>query len=214
MKIVFFGDSITDAGRNREWQDEMDGVNGFGMGFVNAVVSDLYFKDADKYQAINAGIGGHRIVDLYARIKKDCWNYNPDVISILVGVNDIWHELNFQNGVDIERFEIIYRMLIKDTLKALPNVKIMILEPFILKGVSTNEKYEQLLATFEYAKVAKKLAQEFNLPFVPLQKQLDKYAEKYGERKVLVDGIHPAMLGARVIANEWLKVFNEKIDKN
>lgn len=212
MRIVFFGDSITDAGRNRDWQDETDGVNGFGAGYVNAVVSELVLRDADKYVATNAGIGGHRVVDLYARVKKDCWNYQPDVVSILVGVNDLWHELNFQNGVELDRFETVYRMLIKDTLKALPNVKIMILEPFILRGVSTNEKYDQLLATLEYAKVAKKIAQEFNLPFVALQEQLNKYAEKYGERKVLVDGIHPAMLGARIIANEWLKVFDEQID--
>mgnify|MGYP004533892635 CR=1 FL=1 len=212
MKIVFFGDSITDAGRNREWQDETDGVNGFGMGYVNAVVSELVLRDANKYVATNSGIGGNRVVDLYARIKKDCWNYNPDVISVLVGVNDVWHEINWKNGVELDRFEKIYRMLLQDTLKVLPNAKIMIIEPFILHGSSTNERYEELLVTREYAKVAKKLAEELKLPFVATQDKLDDFAAKFGERKVLVDGIHPAMLGARIIANEWLKVFDEKVD--
>lgn len=212
MKIVFFGDSITDAGRNREWQDETDGVNGFGMGYVNDVVKELYFRDADKYTAINSGIGGNRVVDLYARIKKDCWNYQPDVISILVGVNDLWHEICFNNGVETDRFEKVYRMMIEDTLKVLPNVKIIIMEPFILKGSSTTDKYDRLIDTFKYAEISKKIAEEFNLPFVPLQKQLDKYAAKYGERKVLVDGIHPAMLGAKIVANEWLKIFDKKVD--
>ena len=65
-------------------------------------------------EIINRGIGGNRIVDLYARIKADVWNFNPDILSVLIGVNDVWHE-QWGNGVDLERFEKIYRMLIEDT---------------------------------------------------------------------------------------------------
>ena len=71
---------------------------------------------------INWGIGGNRIVDLYSRIKADVWNYNPDVLSILIGVNDVWHEINHQNGVELDRFEKIYRILIEDTQKYLPKL--------------------------------------------------------------------------------------------
>ncbi len=213
MKILFFGDSITDARRDRTCQGDMVTTYGVGPGYVNVIASDLVYSNPLKYQIINTGISGERIVDLYARIKTDCWNYQPDVISILIGVNDVWHEIARQNGVELERFEAVYRMLIKDTKKALPNIKFILLEPFIQKGEATEEKYDEFLIALEYAKIVKKLAQEFDIPFVSLQKPLDDYSKKYGYDKTLADGIHPGIAGARVIANEWLKVFNEKIDK-
>ncbi len=211
MKILFYGDSITDASRNRACQGDMISPSGLGTGYVNAISSELIYSNPNEYQVINTGISGNRIVDLYARIKADCWNYKPDLISILIGVNDVWHEVGHQNGVELDRFEKVYKMMIEDTLKALPNVKLILLEPFVQKGEATSEKYQEFLQTLEYAKVVKKLAKEFNLPFVALQKPLDDYAEKYGVDKVLTDGVHPAIAGAKVIANEWLKVFNEKI---
>ena len=81
------------------------------------------------------------MVDLYARIKKDVWNLKPDVLSILIGVNDVWHEIGSRNGVEIDRFERVYRTLIKETLERLPDCKIMLLEPFVLKGAATEEQY-------------------------------------------------------------------------
>ena len=85
MKILFFGDSITDMARSRE----KDGnAFGYGMGYVNSVSSTLKYEDPTKYEIINRGISGNRVVDLYARIKADVWNHNPDLISILIGVND------------------------------------------------------------------------------------------------------------------------------
>ena len=96
MKILFFGDSITDAGRNREAPES---ISGLGVGFVRVVADRLIGKTANKYEILNRGNSGNRIVDLYSRIKMDCWNYAPDVISILIGVNDVWHELKRKNGV-------------------------------------------------------------------------------------------------------------------
>ncbi|MBQ2701526.1 MAG: hypothetical protein IJF64_00915, partial [Clostridia bacterium] len=129
MKIVMYGDSITDAGRT--WKKDFD-VNDYGAGYVSLVAKKL-LKEENAYQIYNRGISGNKIVDLYARIKADVWNLSPDVLSILVGVNDVWHEIQEENGVDLERFERMYRMLIGDTKKRLPNVKIMLMEPFVLK---------------------------------------------------------------------------------
>ena len=210
MRILFFGDSITDANRNRESDCTL---GGYGLGFVRSVAGTLMCEAPDKYAIINRGIGGHRLVDLYARVKSDCWNLQPDVLNILIGVNDVWHEIAAKNGVEIDRFENIYRMMLKETKERLPNTKIIICEPFILKGKVTEEKYDEFLAVKEYAKVVKKIAIEFDCYFLPLQAKIDAFAEKYGVEACLSDGVHPAVGGAQLIANEWLKLFKEQIDK-
>lgn len=205
MKILFYGDSITDAGRSRE----VDVPNRLlGGGYVAYVANQLLERSLTDYDIVNRGIGGNRIVNLYERIKVDCWNHNPDVLSILVGVNDVWHEINRQNGVELDRFERVYRMLLEDTVKALPNTKIIICEPFILRGVATEENFDRFLEVKEYAKVVKKLAEEFSLTFVPLQDAMDAAGEKYGNEEILRDGVHPTMKGAVVLGREWLKAFD------
>ena len=208
MKILFYGDSITDAGRDYATDHE---DASYGNGYVKYIVQELLANGYKREDLINRGISGNRIVDLYARIKVDCWNHNPDFISILIGVNDVWHELNYQNGVEIDRFEKVYRMLIEDTKAKLPNVKLMLLEPFVLKGLATvdeGEKWQGFLAVYEYAALVKKLAEEYGLPFVPLQ---DKFtaAENAGVEELLSDGVHPAENGAKLIAQAWLEKFEE-----
>lgn len=206
MRILFFGDSITDADRPR---DVTEPDTKLGSGYVAYAASKLYERDLVKYEIYNKGINGNRIVDLYARIKRECWNLKPDVLSILIGVNDIWHELAYGNGVEIERFEKIYRMLLEDTKKALPNTKIIICEPFVLKGTATEENLDKFLEIKEYAKVIKALAEEFGASYVPLQARFDEMGAKYGNSTLLRDGVHPTLRGAVVLANEWLKVFDK-----
>lgn len=208
MKILFFGDSITDMGRSRDFDGQ---AFGYGMGYVNSVASSLKYQDPEKYEIINRGIGGHRVVDLYARIKADVWNLAPDVISVLIGINDVWHEIFGGNGVDLERFEKVYRMMIEDTKKRLPNVKFILCEPFVLKGSATEENYEQFCEVKKYAAVVKKLAQEYGAAFVALQDKFDEAAKQHGEVHYLYDGVHPDVAGGKLMAEEWLKVFNENI---
>ena len=210
MKIVLFGDSITDACRHRD-TDEYTGALGCGYAFF--IGGELKESSPQNYEILNRGISGNRIVDLYARIKADVWNLQPDVLSILIGINDIWHELSSKNGVDIERFEKVYRMLIEDTLVRLPKLKIMLCEPYVLHGVATDEKWEEFNKVRDYAKVVKNLANEYGLYFVPTQAALEEKAEMFGAEHYADDGVHPTPAGARVIANEWLKVFKEQIDK-
>lgn len=208
MKILFFGDSITDAGRNRE--GDFKQAN-YGYGYVRAVAGALLSENPLEYQIINRGISGNRVVDLYARIKSDLWNLQPDVLSILIGVNDVWHEVGNRNGVELDRFEKVYRMLLEDTKAKLPNVKIILLEPFVLKGTATQERYEEFLEVKKYAKVVAKLAKEYGACFVPLQEKFDDAAAKYGAEAYLSDGVHPAVAGSQLIADEWLKVFKKEI---
>ncbi len=204
MKILFYGDSITDMGRSRE----IDGMAfGYGVGYVNNVASTLKFEDPKAYDILNRGISGNRIVDLYARIKADVWNHKPDVLSILIGVNDVWHELYGNNGVSLNRFERVYRRLIEDTKVELPDVKLILCEPFVLKGSATADKYQEFCEVKQYAAVVKKLAEEFGAGFVALQDKLDEAAERNGVEPYLYDGVHPDVAGGKLIAEEWLKVF-------
>ncbi len=218
MKILFFGDSITDMGRSREC-DKPSQIHSYGSGYPIFVASDLYRENPNAHEVFNRGIGGHRIVDLYARIKKDVWNLKPDVLSILIGINDVWHEVSHKNGVEIDRYEKVYRMLIEDTLKVLPNTKIVLCEPFVLEGPGTSNteemptRYDTFLGVYEYAKVVKKLADEYGLYFLPLQEKLTEKAKEFGATHYLYDGVHPMIAGATLIADEWLKLFKSEIEK-
>ena len=204
MKIVLFGDSITDMCRDR--QNDADPF-GLGLGYPYLIRDALSQESLNKHTIINRGIGGNRSVDLYARIKTDVWNLEPDVLSFLIGVNDVWHELDWKNGVDIFRYEMFLESMICETFKRLPNIQIIILEPFILSGTCTESRIEHFNEVREYAKVAKNLSEKYGLVFVPLQETFDSLAEKNGAELYLYDGVHPTILGARVIANAWLEAF-------
>ena len=107
-------------------------------------------------------------------------------------------------------------MLIEDTKKVLPDVKIVLCEPFVLEGSATVEegtdKVQRFFEVYKYAAVVKKLAEEYGLYFLPLQKKLSEAAEKYGAENYLYDGVHPMVAGAKLIADEWVKLFKEKIE--
>ncbi|MBO4622649.1 MAG: SGNH/GDSL hydrolase family protein [Bacilli bacterium] len=206
-KIIFFGDSITDMGRNR------DDDSSFGCGYPSYVVKKLGSLYPSKYLLLNRGISGDRIVDLYARIKKDVWNEKPDYLFILIGVNDVWHEIDAKNGVDIKRFEKVYRMLIEDTLNVLRNVRIILFEPFVLYGEATKEHYDKFLEVKDYAKVVKRIAKDLNLSFIPLQERLDEGVNNLGIEKVARDGVHPDYEGATIIADAFMDYFYKEIEK-
>ena len=210
-RILFQGDSITDCKRIRE-----DNIS-MGVGYANMVKAELGYEYPEKYEFINRGIGGNRIVDVYARIKSDIINLQPDYMSLLIGVNDVWHELGNQyNGVSAEKFEKIYDMLISEILKELKHIKIMILEPFVLEGAATTATEEEP-NRWEYfhmevalrAEAAKRIAEKYNLPFVTLQGKFEE-ACKYAKASFwLHDGVHPTPMGHWILKKEWMKAFKE-----
>lgn len=180
--------------------------------FVKAALSSEYPM---QYEFINTGISGNRIVDLYQREKIDLINHKPDYISILIGVNDVWHEVDRKNGVNEKRFEDIYTMLIEDIKAALPETKIFIMEPFLLFGTATaREEDPSRWETFKTetpvrAAAAKRVAEKFGLPFIKLQDVLSEAARQTTENYVLGDGVHPTVYGHTIIAKEWIKCFEE-----
>lgn len=157
----------------------------------------------------NRGISGNRIVDVYARIKADIINLKPDVVSILIGVNDVWHEFSNQNGVDADKFFKVYSMLIEEIRESLPEVKIMILEPFVLRGTATETVWEDFSSeVYKRAEKARKIADDYGLPFVALQDKFDEAVKSAPENYWLRDGVHPTTAGHELIKREWIKAFH------
>lgn len=212
-RILFQGDSITDCGRARDCDAHV------GTGYALLVKSQLGFENPGEYQFYNRGISGNRIVDLYARIKSDIINLAPDYLSILIGVNDVWHEITYRNGVDADKYEKIYCMLIEEIREALPDVKIMIMEPFVLKGCGTDstEEAPNKWNIFDSevrkrAERARKVAEKYGLTFVELQHVFDKAAENMDSAYWLADGVHPTASGHELLKREWIKAFEKMIE--
>ena len=210
-RILFQGDSITDCGRSREVLTDV------GNGYPYLVRAHYGLEKPGQFEIVNRGISGNRSVDVYARIKADIINLKPDYMSILMGVNDVWHELAIQNGVDTPKFEKIYTMLIEEVLEALPNIKLMILEPYALPGSATEgtledgaDKYTVFRKdTEDKAAACRRVAEKFNIPFVPLQAKLDAMANAYGTESVSGDGVHPNVTGHLLIARAWMEAFEK-----
>ncbi len=207
--ILFQGDSITDCGRGNS-------ISGFGDGYAMLVTAQLGFECPGEYTFYNKGISGNRIVDIYARIKEDIINLKPDYMSLLIGVNDVWHEFDRHNGVAAEKFEKIYDMLINEIKEELPNIKIVILEPFCLRASATEntEKDPDKWNIFstevkKRAEKARKIAEKYELPFITLQDKFDEVAKATENTYWLFDGVHPTLMGHELIKREWLKVFDE-----
>ena len=203
-RILFQGDSITDALRIRD-NDEFA-----GSGYANLVKAELGFECPGEYEFINRGISGNRSIDVYSRIKTDIINLKPDVMSILMGVNDVWHEYEIQNGVDTDKFFKIYDMLISEVKEALPQIKIIIMEPFVLKGTATLENWDDFSREVkERAKMSEKIAEKYDLPYIKLQEGFDKLSENTEASYWIFDGVHPTAMGHEYIKREWIKTFKK-----
>ena len=207
--ILFQGDSITDCGRDR------NNLYDLAKGYPNLVMASLNLDEPYQYTAINKGISGNRIADLYARDQMDIINLKPDYLSILIGINDVWHGYAWQNGADEKKFETIYCMLIEELQEKLPDTKIFLMEPFYLHGSATWSS-EQTPGRWEYyqheapirAAVVKRVAEKYGLLFVPLQKLFDEAeATAPNQGYWLWDGVHPTEAGHELIKRQWLKAF-------
>lgn len=209
-RILFQGDSITDCGRDR------GNFYSMGGGYPNLVKASLSYDCPNEYEFINRGISGNRIVDVYARIKADFINLKPDYASILIGVNDTWHEINCENGVETEKFERVYTMLVDEIITACPDIKLIVMAPYVIEGASTcnceeiPDRWDFFKADVaEKAAVAKKIAEKYNLPLIELQPIFDQAGKKAPNDYWAGDGVHPTAAGHELIKRVWLEKFEE-----
>lgn len=203
--ILFQGDSITDAGRDRNREANANDSSALGKGYVYSIAAQfLTDRAGDGLKIYNRGISGNKVFQLADRWDKDCIDLKPDVLSILIGVNDIWHALNGNYDGTVEKYEKDYTALLERTLKALPNVKLIICEPFVLRCGAVNDKW---FPEFDgYRAAARKMADKFDARFVPFQSMFDNAVKKAPPTHWAGDGVHPTMAGAYLMGQEWLKV--------
>jgi lysophospholipase L1-like esterase len=192
--ILFQGDSITDCGRNREDPDSL------GDGYVNLIMetlSDRYSQSNLKF--VNRGISGDKIRDLQFRWDTDCINVKPDILSILVGVNDTLI-------TPAEQFEEGYRMLLRESTRTL-NPEIVLCEPFLLLG--DNNAYRDDLNP--KIKIVHKLSDEFCTLLLPLDRIFRDSCSLHPPEYWAPDGVHPTPAGHALIAKSWIKYVDKTL---
>jgi len=152
----------------------------------------------------NRGISGNKVYQLADRWQKDCLDLKPDLLSILIGVNDYWHFRDGHYDGTVEVYENDFRKLLTSTKEKLPNVKLVICQPFaILNTSAVDETWVEPMKGFQAS--AKKIATEFDAIWVPFQEVFDE-AVKYAPATYWTgDGVHPAMPGAQLMAEAWLR---------
>lgn len=200
--ILFQGDSITDAGRDRGHYYANDS-RGMGSGYVRLVASTLLGEHPDAgYRIYNRGISGNKVYQLADRWDDDCLQLRPDVLSILIGVNDFWHTIDFNYQGTAQTYERDYRALLQRTRQALPNVKLIIAEPFaVIGGTAITERWKDFKP---YQEAARHIAFEFNATFIPLQSIFDEALRHAPANYWVPDGVHPSMAGDYLMAQAWL----------
>ena len=205
--ILFQGDSITDWGRDHTKNTPND-TGTLGTGYVLIAAAQLLIKYPERDLKIyNKGVSGNKVYQLAERWDTDALVIKPNVLSIHIGVNDFWHTLTNGYTGTIDTYVADYHALLDRTKKALPNVKLVICEPFAVKNVKAVD--DKWYPTFDlFRKAAKDIANEYNAAFVPYQAAFDKALELAPGTYWTLDGVHPSIAGEALMARTWMEVVS------
>jgi acyl-CoA thioesterase-1 len=199
--FLFQGDSVTDAGRDKE--DLASLGNGYPMMFASWF--SVHYPNID-VNFINRGIGGNRVRDLEARWQKDCLDLKPNWVSILIGINDCWRRYDRNDPTSVEKFEAGYRNIltqIRDNLDA----NIILCEPFVLPLPEDRIKWREDLDPKINA--VRNLAREFNAYLVPLDGIFAQASTAKPSSFWTRDGVHPTPAGHALIAKSIFEVVEK-----
>ncbi len=205
--ILFQGDSITDGNRSRnsDWNHVM------GHGYQYIIASKLWYElPGKKLKIFNRGISGNTVMDLTARWKEDTLLLKPDLLSILIGVNDTEAFIRGNENLSVEHYQKTYDELLQNTRHQLPGIQLVLCEPFILPVGRVKENidnYEKEIKLRQQA--VKDLAGKYKAIFVPFQAAFNKALQKAPPEYWIWDGIHPMPAGHQLMAIEWLKQVTE-----
>jgi lysophospholipase L1-like esterase/RimJ/RimL family protein N-acetyltransferase len=194
--MLFQGDSVTDCNRNRR------SLYDLGNGYVKKLLGM-----ANNILLVNRGISGNRTNDLLARWKEDTILVAPDFISILIGINEVWHHYKFGNVLTPQQYKENYIKLLEEVKKKLPETKILLIEPFAYPIGEYEPIWQNDLD--EEIQIVRELAKTYADYFIPMQDILNDYKKNYAMESILADGVHPTDFGHQLIAKEVVKVIKE-----
>ena len=195
MRILFQGDSVTDCGRGRSNPTKLgDGYASFAAQMIKS-----HFPDTN-FEFFNHGISGDRTIDLKRRWETDCIEVNPDILSILIGINDVWRAFDSNDPTTNENYEENYRDIL-ERAKTKTTANLIILEPFVLMTSPDHETWREEMS----GKIAitRRLAREYADAYIPLDGLFAAACVGNSPAEFAKDGIHPTELGAQFIAGHY-----------
>ena len=199
MKVLFQGDSITDWGRNR------DDFHDLGGGYPKFAAEAIKNRHPDtEFEFINLGISGNKVADLVDRWQTDCIDIKPDVVSILIGVNDVWHRSGDRSWLPTDEFTAQYRSILTET-KEKTSAKIIMLEPYLAYTDDKAFFREDLAPKIE---AVRGLAREYADIFIPLDGIIAAASVHSAPTSWAYDGVHPTEAGAHLIAKHYADAFD------
>lgn len=212
LVFLFQGDSITDGNRGRN----ADPNHIMGHGYAFSIASRLGYEFPDKKLTfINRGISGNKVTDLEKRWKEDTLDLKPDVLSILVGINDSSSFVTPAEGLEAvspQKYNEVYRSLLDQVVKQNPDIVLVINQPFAFKMTSTSKNWEnRLIDLAERQQMTEKIALDYDAVFVRLQDAFDHACKRAQADYWIWDGIHPTVAGHEVITCEWLKLIKKRV---
>lgn len=204
IKLLFQGDSITDAGRNREDYHEL------GQGYPKYAAEILAKKYPEiDFEFINLGISGNQTIDLVNRLEQDFIEIQPDIVSILIGVNDVWHHAEDRSFLTHEVFEERYRTVL-EAIKTKTHAKIMMMEPFLIPVEDKLFFREDLAPKIE---VVRKLAREYADSYLPTDGLLQSAFIGDDPLSFAADGVHPTAKGAAYIGGLYADYIAKLVEE-
>ncbi|MEG2381165.1 MAG: SGNH/GDSL hydrolase family protein [Oscillospiraceae bacterium] len=200
--ILFQGDSVTDCDRSRE------DLNDLGLGYPKFVAGFFNARyPGEDVNFLNRGISGNRVRDLKARWANDCIALKPDIVSILIGINDTWRRYDEANDpTTAAEYESDYRYILNEIKTKLPNTEIVMMEPFVLQSPPDRLIWREDLDPKIH--VVRKLAAEFGATFIALDGIFAEASIASYPAKWSADGVHPSPNGHALIAENWLNAMN------
>ncbi len=193
--IVFAGDSVTDCERNTS-------DDGLGGGYVRVLAEHPRLQG---WRVVNRGVSGNRAKDLLARWQVDVLDESPDVVSVFVGINEVWRRFDSDDPTSDEQYKTELRALVEP----FTHTKLVFVEPFLLPKDEAQQSWSEELAA--KIQVVRRLAADYDAPLVPLHLTMNAAG---AAADLAPDGVHPNAAGHQLIADTWLAHAASTLDRS